>query len=246
MMSFRSLFAAAARAVRTAAIDSTPLWSRWFFLDLMGGSGGIVDQGARRLRGVVHAQKGADNRVVFGRGSRFRGKVEIDGSRNVVEFGEGCDFRGKVYVHGDGQTVRFGERSTAGDLYILCAEGCDVVVGRDCMISRQVDIRTTDGHSVIDRATSRRVNVAQPITIGDHVWIGARAIVSKGSVVPDDCIVGAMSLVNRRFEEQGTVIAGVPARVVERGITWHRQRRARFAPKDLWQRPGESDRPDGP
>lgn len=38
-------------------------------------------------------------------------------------------------------------------------------------------------------------------------------------IIGDDC-VGACSLVNKKFEEEYTIIAGNPARVVKRQINW--------------------------
>lgn len=52
------------------------------------------------------------------------------------------------------------------------------------------------------------------ITIGNNVFIGMSSTFLPGTSIPDNCIVGAGSLVTKRFTEPGMVIAGNPARVI--------------------------------
>jgi acetyltransferase-like isoleucine patch superfamily enzyme len=111
------------------------------------------------------------------------------------------------------------------------------------MFSREIEIRTTDAHSAVDRATGNRINMPESVIIGDHVWVGVGAIINKGSVVPSDSIVGAMAFVNRRFEEQGIILGGVPATIVRRGITWNRGRKNKFTTEELdhWKPASDAD-----
>jgi acetyltransferase-like isoleucine patch superfamily enzyme len=92
------------------------------------------------------------------------------------------------------------------------------------MFSYEIVIRTTDAHSVLDLETRERINKAESISIGNHVWLGAEVMITKGVSLPDDCIVGARSICNRSVDEPHTVIAGIPAKVVKRGVTWDRER----------------------
>lgn len=197
-------------------------------------SNSLIDQGAELVKGKLFTKGQASNNLFqIGKGSKFNGSVEFLGANNRVLIGENCHFRGNIIVKGEGQTVAFGNHSTTVDVYILCQEGCNVTVGRSCMFSREIEIRTTDAHSVIDRATGKRINKARSITIGDHVWVGVGAIINKGAIVPSDSIVGAMSFVNGQFDEEGVVLAGSPAKIVKRGITWNRSRRDKFTPEQM-------------
>ena len=54
---------------------------------------------------------------------------------------------------------------------------------------------------------------AEPITIGDNVWLGGGAIVCPGVTIGDDTVVGAGAVVTRDLPA-GVVAAGVPARVL--------------------------------
>jgi maltose O-acetyltransferase len=54
---------------------------------------------------------------------------------------------------------------------------------------------------------------ADPITIGDNVWLGGGAIVCPGVTIGDDTVVGAGAVVTRDLPA-GVVAVGAPARVV--------------------------------
>jgi acetyltransferase-like isoleucine patch superfamily enzyme len=83
-----------------------------------------------------------------------------------------------------------------------------VTIGRDCKIARDVLIMDSDQHPLPGEQL-----VARPVTIGDRVWIGARAIILKGVHVGDDAIVAAASVVTHDVPPR-TMAAGVPARVI--------------------------------
>ena len=56
---------------------------------------------------------------------------------------------------------------------------------------------------------------SRPISIGDDVWLGARAVVLPGVTIGSGAVVGAGAVV-REDVAAGTVVAGVPARVLRR------------------------------
>ena len=62
------------------------------------------------------------------------------------------------------------------------------------------------------------------IIVGNDVWIGARATILKGSVIPSHSIIGAMSLISRVFKKEYTVIAGNPAVIIKHNVTYEIKR----------------------
>ncbi|WP_175871412.1 acyltransferase [Burkholderia sp. BCC0397] len=58
------------------------------------------------------------------------------------------------------------------------------------------------------------VCLCKPVVIEDHVWIGARAIISPGVRVGEGAVVGAGSVVTRDVEPY-TIVAGNPARFIK-------------------------------
>jgi acetyltransferase-like isoleucine patch superfamily enzyme len=177
--------------------------------------------------------KGSGNLLEILEGSLLNGSIHIQGDNNRVLIGSNCAIRGRILVNGSHQTLSVGERTTFQSVYVLCQENCNVTIGRCCMFSRNVEIRTTDAHSVLESYSGRRLNKPASVAIGDHVWLGVGALISKGVSLPDDCIVGAKAFVNDSFSESGTMIVGAPARIVKRGVTWHRSCRAEFSQDEL-------------
>ncbi|MDP3674451.1 MAG: DapH/DapD/GlmU-related protein [Novosphingobium sp.] len=53
--------------------------------------------------------------------------------------------------------------------------------------------------------------------IGDNVYIGPGAKLYGPIVVGDNCVIGANAVVTKSFPEAGLTLAGVPAKVIERG-----------------------------
>ena len=58
-----------------------------------------------------------------------------------------------------------------------------------------------------------------PIVIGNHVWIGRRAMIMKGVTIGDGAVVAAGAIVTKDVPPN-CVVAGVPARVVKENIFW--------------------------
>ena len=56
---------------------------------------------------------------------------------------------------------------------------------------------------------------AEPIKIGNNVWIGAGAIILPGITVGDDAIVGAGAVVTHDVEPR-TIVVGNPAKILRR------------------------------
>jgi acetyltransferase-like isoleucine patch superfamily enzyme len=92
-----------------------------------------------------------------------------------------------------------------------------VEIGSRVSIAAGVVFVTHDGASRVFRERieggSRFGNAFAPIRVRDNCMIGLRAILLPGVTVGPDSIVGAASLVTRDVPP-GTVVAGVPARVV--------------------------------
>lgn len=166
---------------------------------------------------------GTGNEVRIGR--RFRTRrglgIWISGNRNRVEIGEGVTWSGTIKVTGDDLVVSIGNRSDAKRAYVV-AYRASVRIGADCLLARNVELRTSDIHPILDIETGIRLNPAADVTVGDRVWIGLDSVLLKGAAVADDTVVGMRSLVTGSFAESHCVLAGAPARIVRRQVAWTR------------------------
>ena len=177
---------------------------------------------------------GKGNSLSLGEGANIdRLDIKVAGSNNKLIIGKNCQLRGQILIKGNGQTVSIGDHTTFADVYLLCAEGCNIHIGKWCMFSRKIEVRVTDAHSLIEVSTGNRVNVPKSINIGDHVWVSLGVIINKGVTIADDNIIGAGAFVNKSFTESQTVIAGLPAEVVKRGLTWNRLRRSHWTEEEM-------------
>lgn len=53
-----------------------------------------------------------------------------------------------------------------------------------------------------------------PITIGDYTFVGTNSVILNGAVLPSYAVLGAKSLLNKKFENEWTLYGGVPAKAL--------------------------------
>ena len=85
-------------------------------------------------------------------------------------------------------------------------------IGAACQLAPRVQLLTAT-HPIDPEPRRLGWESAEPIAIGDNVWLGGGAIVCPGVTVGDDTVVGAGAVVTRDLPA-GVVAAGVPARVL--------------------------------
>lgn len=90
-----------------------------------------------------------------------------------------------------------------------------ITIGENVAIAKGVTIRDSDAHSI-----NGGTEIAAPVAIGNHVWIGANAIVLKGVTIGDGAVVAAGAIVTRDVPPN-TLVAGVPARVLKTAVSWN-------------------------
>ncbi len=96
---------------------------------------------------------------------------------------------------------------------ITCAKR--VIIGNNAHIAREAVIRDYDGH-YIEETTYR---TAKPVTIGDNVWIGYRAMILKGVTIGNNSVVAANSVVTKDVPAN-CIVAGNPAKIIRTNINW--------------------------
>jgi len=103
--------------------------------------------------------------------------------------------------------------------YCLIAPGVkiqaaqQVHIGDSCMFGADASISDSDWHGVYNRLRPFG-RATQPITIADNVWVGERAIITKGVTIGENSIVGAGAVVTKDVPAN-TIVAGNPAKIVK-------------------------------
>lgn len=106
-----------------------------------------------------------------------------------------------------------------GTAHFALAEGTSLKIGSECLLGSGLIIRTTDSHSIIDNE-GKRLNLAEDIEVGNHVWTTHDVQINKGAKIGMNSVIGCGSVVNRGTYKDGAILAGVPARVVKENINW--------------------------
>lgn len=109
--------------------------------------------------------------------------------------------------------LRIGDNSGIG---INCEIYGSVTIGNDVMMGPEVIIYTS-GHRhdrtdipMRDQGSSK----VEPVTIGNDVWIGRRAMIMPGVTVGDGVIIGAGAVVTKDIPDY-CIVGGVPAKVLK-------------------------------
>lgn len=141
--------------------------------------------------------------------------TDHDGRRRLLTellgaFGEGSEIRPPLHCDYGYQTS-FGARSFANWGLILL-DVATVDIGDDVQIGPNVQLLTAT-HPLEPGPRKDKWEAAEPIVIGDNVWLGGGVIVCPGVTIGGDSVVGAGSVVTRDLPA-GVVAVGAPARVV--------------------------------
>ena len=157
--------------------------------------------------------------AVIGEGRLFIGERWKDWpsrpSQLVTASGSALDIQGIFWAHigarigvASQATLSIGSGYASPDLFLSCADS--ITIGNDVAIADQVIIRDHDGHDLEGSRGSKA-----PIIIGNHVWIGMRAIILKGVTIGDGAVIGAGSIVTKDVSAE-TLVAGSPAGMIRR------------------------------
>lgn len=196
---------------------------------------------------------GDNSEIVFGDGCRLDG-LQIEIYSNVkavlaanIEVKRTCRcvfydcaqiaFHENVCFGMDGIEIVVGERSklsigrktyfNKNNLLLLSADS-ELSIGTYCLFSRDVTIRTYDGHPIFDVNTGKQINrdIKREVFIGDHVWFCQGAMALYGANIGSGSIVGAQSLIKSTFPNNCMIVGKAgDARIIKEDIAWIRDDR---------------------
>ena len=123
-----------------------------------------------------------------------------------------------VFYDGDiicfkNSTLKIGGGFCNSNIKIRCTEKMEI--GFDVSISHDVTIMDSDAHNI-----EREDYIStKPIKIGNHVWIGSRAMVLKGVTIGDGAVIAAGAVVTKDVPAN-SMAAGNPAKIIKENIRW--------------------------
>jgi len=124
--------------------------------------------------------------------------------------GDESEIRAPLYVD-YGWNVTIGARCFV-NFGLMALDVAAITIGDDVQIGPNVQLLTPT-HPVEPEPRRAKWEAAEPITLGDNVWLGGGVVVCPGVTIGADTVVGAGSVVTRDLPA-GVVAVGNPARVV--------------------------------
>lgn len=125
-----------------------------------------------------------------------------------------------------------------GERYIInqpfrCDYGCNIFLGEDCFINFNCTILDeskvvignnsfigpnvsiyTACHPLESEKRNKFIEWAEPVTIGNNVWIGGDVTILPGVTIGNNVVIGGGSVVTKDFPSN-VVIGGNPARIIK-------------------------------
>ncbi|MGL5053756.1 MAG: acyltransferase [Cetobacterium sp.] len=186
------------------------------------GDSSISNKGRIRLSKIKIS--GTGNKIIIEDGARInKANIWINGKNNIVKIGEKCDLNNlSIVMDNTNGLIEIGEKTTCGKTQIVSLEPYDIKIGKNCMISYDVEIRNTDSHKILDKISGEWINKGKEVIIEDNVWIAMRSIVLKGSRIEKESIIGSGSIVSGSISKN-SVAAGNPAKILKTKVKWTRE-----------------------
>lgn len=141
------------------------------------------------------------------------GPDQTNAMRGVVEVADSCELNQGVELNPWGGSIRVARRVWLGPYVVIYGHG-GVEIGESTLVSMHCTILSSN-HAIPPIGTLIRdmPDELRPTKIGRDVWIGANAVILGGVTIGDGAVVAAGAVVTKDVEA-GTVVAGVPARVI--------------------------------
>lgn len=121
----------------------------------------------------------------------------------------------RIETHGDGR-ILIENNVSIGQNFHITSCGSSLVIGKDTTILGNVFVTNIDhDYREIGVHILKQEYLTKETRIGQNCFIGFGAAIQAGTILGNQCIVGANSVVRGEFPDY-SVIVGAPAKVVKR------------------------------
>ena len=110
----------------------------------------------------------------------------------------------KIRVRKGGKCTIGNNTSINSNNMIACHESIEI--GDNCQFSPNVQIYDHDHDFRGEGGLGAMKYKTGPVKIGNNVWIGANTIILRGSVIGDNCVVGAGSVIKGIFANGSVIV----------------------------------------
>lgn len=166
--------------------------------------------------------KGANNILYCEGNVKIVGaKFLFEGNNSIVYLSSSMNsqYSFTLVIYNDSAFFIGREGNMSSPININIQESQNVIIGAECSLSSGVNIRTADIHPIYDNQTKARINYAKSVFIGDNVWIGHLAYISRGVKIGSGAIVENCSFVPHNAKVySNSLICGNPAKIEKRNV----------------------------
>lgn len=193
----------------------------------------VIDESGREkrvfsIRGLNVCFRGKNSVITIHKPMiKFKDSKIICGSNCNIEIKSSNENANKLSIlaNADNSEIKIGKNFYCTNECIILSRkdpNLSIEIGNNCMFGSNIIIRNTDSHTIIDKTTKEVLNRGKDVEIGNHVWLARDVVVMKGVKIPDNCVVGACSVVTKPLTEENAIYAGVPAKKIKSNIEWFR------------------------
>jgi acetyltransferase-like isoleucine patch superfamily enzyme len=180
-------------------------------------SGHIIIESQSLKTGMIHIghkSYGFSRKYDFTIWEQFEGTVIFEGT---VHFGKG------TFIHvGKDAVLRIGKNTGfGGNDKIICDKA--ITIKENTKVAWDVQIIDTDFRATLNTVTKTKNGFKKEIIIGSQNWLCFGCTILKGSITPNNCIVGANSTINKDLSQYGeNIVVGMEnnVKVLAKYIGW--------------------------
>lgn len=162
----------------------------------------VLGEESRRAQGLAHRINTMDPNDGDGRRALLKELLGGFGEDSEIRPFLRCDY---------GYQTTIGAR-TFINWGVILLDVATITIGDDVQMGPNVQLLTAT-HPIEPQPRKDKWEAAEPIVIGDNVWLGGGVIVCPGVTIGADSVVGAGAVVTRDLPP-GVVAVGSPARVI--------------------------------
>ncbi|NOU98764.1 maltose acetyltransferase domain-containing protein [Paenibacillus planticolens] len=90
---------------------------------------------------------------------------------------------------------------------------CEIRIGENCFLAPGVHIYTA-AHPLDPKERASGAEFGKPVTIGNNVWIGGRAVINPGVTIGNNSVIASGAVVTKDVPDN-VVVGGCPAVVIK-------------------------------
>lgn len=166
----------------------------------------------------------------------FKGKgsllVEMNCDNSIFDFGTDNTINKSVLVYypiPEGKktknvSIEIGNNNIFnGDNIVFLSpieENNKIVFGSYNLLAGNIHIRGRNDHTIFNTKNHRILNKEKDVIIGNKIWICDNVQILPKTVIKNESVIALGSIVNKSFKIGNVLIAGIPALIKKKNISW--------------------------